>query len=114
MERSVSLCELFGRGAGFSAYYQLERARKPAKANVEPRKRKKELKSRSEDSHSLFGLVWQIASTTGWSYHYILWGVPYVTLLLMMSDSPKVVTEDISTPAKQKSSALDIFQTMLK
>ena len=114
MECTVSLCELFGRGAGFSAYYQLERARKPAKANVEPRKGKKELKSRSEDSHSLFGLVWQIASTTGWSYHYILWGVPYVTLLLMMSDSPKVVTEDISTPAKQKSSALDIFQTMLK
>jgi len=41
-----------------------------------------------EGSHSPFGMIWQIASATGWSVHYILWKVPYPTLLLMMQDAP--------------------------
>lgn len=44
-----------------------------------------------EGSHSLFGFIWQIAAATGWSVHYILWKLPYPTLLLMLSDAPRWV-----------------------
>ncbi|MCE9106564.1 hypothetical protein [Bacteroides pyogenes] len=44
-----------------------------------------------EGSHSPFGFIWQIASATGWSVHYILWELPYPTLLLMLSDAPRWV-----------------------
>lgn len=39
--------------------------------------------------HSPFGLIWQIAATTGWSKHHILWGLPYECLLRMLSDAPR-------------------------
>ena len=38
-----------------------------------------------------FGFVWQIASATGWSVDYILDGVNYQTLILMLSDAPRYV-----------------------
>ena len=42
-------------------------------------RKKGELKSRYEGSHSPFGFVWQIASATGWSVDYILNKVNYQT-----------------------------------
>lgn len=35
--------------------------------------------------------MWQIASATGWSVDYILNGVNYQTLLMMLSDAPRYV-----------------------
>lgn len=35
--------------------------------------------------------MWQVASATGWSVDYILHGVNYQTLLLMLSDAPRYV-----------------------
>jgi len=35
--------------------------------------------------------VWQIASATGWSVDYILDGVNYQTLIMMLSDAPRYV-----------------------
>ncbi|QBJ19973.1 hypothetical protein EYA81_17405 [Bacteroides sp. A1C1] len=35
--------------------------------------------------------MWQIASATGWSVDYILDGVNYQTLMLMLSDAPRYV-----------------------
>jgi len=73
-----------------------------------------------EGSHSPFGFVWQIASQTGWSVHYILWKVPYSTLLLMMADAPRYVsaeelkrqkTRDMRQKTKQ--GVLGFFQTRL-
>jgi len=49
----------------------------------------RELRSRYEGSHSPFGFVWQIASATGWSVDYILHGVNYQTLIMMLSDAPR-------------------------
>lgn len=40
-------------------------------------------------SHSPFGIVWQIATATGWSVRYILWGVNYQTLRMMLADAPR-------------------------
>lgn len=42
-----------------------------------------------EGSHSPFGFVWQIASVTGWSVNYILYGVNYQTLIMMLNDAPR-------------------------
>ena len=50
--------------------------------------RKGELRTVYESSHSPFGIVWQIASATGWSVHYILWKVNFQTLAMMLADAP--------------------------
>ncbi len=44
--------------------------------------------------HSPFGSLWQIASATGWSLHYILWKVDYLTLRLMLLDQPRYISAD--------------------
>lgn len=44
-----------------------------------------------EGSHSPFGFIWQIASATGWSVDYILHGVNYQTLIMMIADAPRYV-----------------------
>nr|DAJ52913.1 MAG TPA: hypothetical protein [Caudoviricetes sp.] len=35
--------------------------------------------------------MWQIANATGWSVDYILDGVNYQTLIMMLSDAPRYV-----------------------
>ncbi|APW35146.1 hypothetical protein [Prevotella intermedia] len=35
--------------------------------------------------------MWQIASATGWSVDYILNGVNFQTLIMMLSDAPRYV-----------------------
>ncbi len=35
--------------------------------------------------------MWQIASATGWSVDYILHGVNYQTLIMMLCDAPRYV-----------------------
>lgn len=35
--------------------------------------------------------MWQIADKTGWSVRYILDGVNYQTLIMMLSDAPRYV-----------------------
>lgn len=63
---------------------------KPDEAKAEPGS-DRELKSRYEGSHSPFGFVWQIADATGWSVRYILYGVSYQMLIMMLSDAPRYV-----------------------
>ncbi|WP_353887837.1 hypothetical protein [uncultured Prevotella sp.] len=36
-------------------------------------------------------MVWQIANATGWSREYILYGVNYQTLIMMLADAPRYV-----------------------
>lgn len=62
----------------------------PASSKVEPKK-EGELKGFFESSHSPFGFVWQIAEATGWTVDYILWGVNYQTLLMMLADAPRYI-----------------------
>ena len=75
---------------GFYAYYQLDSAGEPDDSETEPGK-EGELRTRYEGSHSPFGFVWQIASATGWSVDYILDGVNYQTLIMMLNDAPRYV-----------------------
>lgn len=37
--------------------------------------------------------MWQIASATGWSVDYILDGVNWQTLIMMLSDAPRYVRQ---------------------
>ncbi len=53
-----------------------------------------------EGPHSPFGIIWQIASATGWSLYYILWRVNYQTLIMMLSDQTRYVSGD-SEPKKK-------------
>lgn len=104
---------LLERGEGFSTYYQLDGANKSSKANAEPKKQE-ELKSHYEGSHSLLGIQWQVASSTGWTPHFIKWGLPYAELMIMMADAPRLVNEPTQNDKPQAKSTVDIFQTMLK
>jgi len=72
-----------------------------------------------EGSHSPFGMIWQIASATGWTVHYILWKVPYTTLLLMMQDAPHWVDDEDKQPTgtpsvmPKKSNTAALFEQRL-
>lgn len=75
-----------------------------------------------EGPHSPFGLIWQIASATGWTPHYIMWHIPYPMLILMAADAPRYVdAEEAKRRAGRKyrkekkgKKAVEFFQTTLK
>lgn len=85
------------RDGKFYAYYRLDRKDKPSEAEAEPRK-EGELRTEYRDSHSPFGYVWQVASATGWSVDYILNGINYQTLIMMLADAPGYVTARQHSP----------------
>lgn len=39
--------------------------------------------------------MWQVANATGWSIDYILNGVNYQTLIMMLSDAPRYVRRKV-------------------
>ncbi|MGP1436279.1 MAG: hypothetical protein ACTTKN_06585 [Phocaeicola sp.] len=61
--------------------------------------------------------MWQIAAATGWSVKYILWGVNYQTLRMMLADAPHYdMDKDKKHPAGKKSpkSLAGFFQSRLQ
>ena len=103
--------------AVFYTYYQISRDDESDEAETEPTK-EGELKSHWEGSHSPFGFIWQIASATGWSVEYILKGVNYQTLIMMLSDAPRYIdSKENKTEKTEEEEAEDIvgfFQSNLK
>ena len=101
----------------FYTYYQISRTDESDEAASEPTK-EGELKSHWEGSHSPFGFIWQIASATGWSVEYILKGVNYQTLIMMLSDAPRYIdSKENKTEKTEEEEAEDIvgfFQSNLK
>ena len=79
----------------FYSYYQISGEDESDEAEDEPKK-EGELRTEYEGSHSLFGFVWQVASATGWSIGYILNGVNYQTLIMMLSDAPRYVRRKVN------------------
>lgn len=69
-----------------------------------------------EPSHSPFGFVWQIADATGWSVDYILEGVNYQTLIMMLSDAPRYVRKKKEEMSAEEEAAgiVGFFQSNLK
>ena len=95
------------------------RADESDEAETEPG-RDRELKSRYEGSHSPFGFVWQIADATGWSVRYILYGVSYQMLIMMLSDAPRYVggkkskTNTNTTAEDEAAEVANFFRSNLK
>lgn len=114
MASSDSLHRIPERGEGFSAYYQLGGADQSAQTHAEPKK-KEELTSHYEGSHSLLGVQWQVVTATSWTPHFVKWGLPYAELMTMMADAPRFVKGEEPGQQKPKAqSTVGIFQTMLK
>ena len=90
----------------------------PTPTKIEPKK-EGELKGYFESSHSPFGFVWQIAEATGWTVDYILWGVNYQTLLMMLADAPRYIDAEQASVIKNKEtnkqpkSVIGFFQSKL-
>lgn len=105
----------------FYDYYQIRRDVESDETATEPKK-KGELRTRYEGSHSPFGFIWQISTATGWSVDYILNKVNYQTLIMMLSDAPRYVRvkntdNDESKDKTAEDEANDIvsfFQSNLK
>lgn len=76
----------------FYEYYQLSGDNESDETAAEPDE-EGELTNHWEGSHSPFGFIWSIASQTGWSVDYILDGVNYQTLIMMLSDAPHYVSK---------------------
>lgn len=105
------------RDAGFYDYYRLGGKGESLPARDGSKKPKKgELTTSYEGSHSPFGIIWQIASATGWSLHYILWKVNFQTLCLMLADAPHYETHPAEEDASRHipHSAVELFQTRFK
>ena len=66
--------------------------------------------------HSPFGFVWQIADATGWSVDYILEGVNYQTLIMMLADAPRYVRKKKEEMSAEEGAAgiVGFFQSNLK
>lgn len=62
-------------------------------------------------------MIWQIASATGWTVHYILWRINYQTLQMMLSDAPRYEQRKAGEPPARKSKGMGttaLFQSLLK
>ncbi len=64
--------------------------------------------------------MWQIADATGWSVRYILSGVNYQTLIMMLSDAPRYVrrrvkkSESEATAEDEANEVAGFFRSQLK
>lgn len=102
----------------FYTYYQISGADESDETETEPKK-EGELRTEYESSHSPFGFIWQIASATGWSVDYILNGINYQTLIMMLSDAPRFVRRKAGSDPSlseedEASSIVGFFQSKLK
>ncbi|MBQ6044089.1 MAG: hypothetical protein IJL42_01030 [Bacteroidales bacterium] len=59
--------------------------------------------------------MWQIAEATGWSKEYILDGINYQTLLMMIADAPRYVSRKKKEGADgvERDEVLEFFQSNL-
>ncbi|WP_281669267.1 hypothetical protein [Segatella buccae] len=62
--------------------------------------------------------MWQIASATGWSVDYILNGVNFQTLIMMLSDAPRYVSDKKNdknqTAEEEAGDIVGFFQSNLR
>ena len=50
--------------------------------------------------HSPAGIIYHICKETGWSWQYVLWGVPWSVLMWGLADAPSFRKEDPNKPKK--------------
>ena len=118
-DRGAAVVPQDAGNTGFYEYYRIGRKDKSLPVRDEPphKSRKGELRTVYESSHSPFGIVWQIASATGWTLHYILWKVNFQTLAMMLADAPHYETlpakrTGVTSPEESPDTA-QLFQSKL-
>lgn len=57
--------------------------------------------------------MWQVCAATGWSVEYVLWGVNYPTLILMLSDAPHYERKPKGS-VEDRDDIAGFFQSQLK
>jgi len=83
----VAVCVWEGRV--FYEYYQIDRDDEDDETDEFESGSEKE--SRSESSHSLFGLIYSLQKETGWTHDYILWGESWFNLQMKLADVPRTI-----------------------
>jgi hypothetical protein len=58
--------------------------------------------------HSPWGTIWSIAAATGWTLDYILWGISWMNLEMMIADAPRYVTGEEVKRGKPIESETDL------
>lgn len=118
-DRGAAVVPQDAGNTGFYEYYRIGRKDQSLPVRDEPphKSRKGELRTVYESSHSPFGIVWQIASATGWTLHYILWKVNFQTLAMMLADAPHYETlpakrAGVTSPEESPDTA-QLFQSKL-
>lgn len=106
--RAVAIC--VREGGKFYEYYQISADDADDDAEEFGTDGGKELKSRTEGSHSLFGIIWSIQKETGWTRQHILWGVSWINIQLGIADSPKPVRGDKVKRVDDAEEILDLFE----
>ena len=84
----VAICIWEGRK--FYEYYQIYREDEDDLSDESESTREGE--SRSESSHSLWGLIYSLQRETGWSHNYILWEESWFNLQMKLDDAPRLIS----------------------
>lgn len=58
--------------------------------------------------NSPWGLVWHIATQTGWTADYIMHGIAWINLRMMMADAPSVKSTNKSDGPTEEATDDDI------
>jgi len=75
----------YQRHRGFHEYYQINGKTEHDEADSES-DGAGELKATG--LNSLWGMIYMIAEKTGWSYRFIMWGITWINLKMMLADAP--------------------------
>lgn len=73
------------RHSGFFEYYQIDTSSEDDRTESESGDRE-ELKATG--LHSLWGVIMAVTEKTGWTYHYIMWGISWINIRMMLADAP--------------------------
>jgi hypothetical protein len=80
------------RGAGFYELYQINPEHDSDDAEESESAGSGEQKGRTVGLHSPWGTIWSIAETTGWTVNYILWGIAWINIRMMLADAPRYIS----------------------
>lgn len=74
-------------GTGFYDYYQIPARGKCAGGESESGEPGESTDGRVTGLNSPWGMIWNIVTQSGWTYHNVLWGVSWVNLRMMLADA---------------------------
>lgn len=83
-------CKPFGR-TGFYEHYCIPQGDEDDGAEERESVESEGVKGYVEGLHSPWGMIWQVATQTGWTLKYILWKVNYPSMIMMSADAGRYV-----------------------